>query len=609
MGERADTLPGFESIEPVQPDKPLAARPEGRLVQVQPDITAITQSFTYEVPVEWESDGRAEKVDVGSLVRVDFAGRRTAGWVTEVDVGHDPTMEIAPLRKWSSVGPSAEIVELAQWAAHRWYGRPVHFLRAASPSKMVSAIPDKSTARSGPEATSDDGYGSLFEHDGITLVETAPADRGVAIAAAAATRGNALVLAPTIADRRHIAAGLKDVGVHIAEYPEQWSRAASGTVVVGTRLAAFASLPEISSVVVVDEHDAAYKEERTPAWNARDVVIERSRRLGVPCILTSPSPSLEALVVAERRLTPERSAQRNGWPHVQVVDMRRSETPGLLSVELVDAVRADGPVACILNRKGRAQMLACSRCDSLADCEQCGAAVHQPEDVLICRSCGTERPVVCSNCGTTKMKLIRPGISRVAEELAALAKRPVVEVTAETEEKELISDDLFIGTEALLYRIESATSVVFLDFDQELAQPRSRAPENAFSLLALAARRVGDSRAGGRVIVQTRRPDDVVVQAAVHADPSRVAEAQRDVRQLLHQPPYGAWALVSGAGAEAFIESLRATTETLNDGVELRAMGDRWRVSATDHQMLLDALHRAERPAERLRVEVDPIDI
>ena len=604
MSEWSGTLPGFESVPRVK-DKslPTFARPEGRLVSVQPDITAITQSFTYEVPSSWEQDGRAEKVAVGSLVRVDFAGRRTAGWVTEVDVEHDPTMEIAPLRKWSSVGPSEDILELSGWGADRWYGRTVHFLRAASPPKMVPSVAERPSTP--PPVLVDDVYAQVFDEGGLTLVETAPADRGVALATSAAARGAALVLVPTIADRRFIAAALREAGATVAEYPDQWARAAGGGTVVGTRTAALATMPSLDAVVVIDEHDSAYKEERTPSWNARDLAIERARRTGVPCVLTSPAPSLEALVAADRRLTPERSAQRNGWPHVHVVDMRKSETTGLLSADLVDAVRSEGPVAVILNRKGRAQMLACSRCDTLAACEKCGMAVHQPEDTLVCRSCHAERPVVCGECGTTKMKLIRPGLSRVSEELAALAKRPVVEVTAETEAKELRSNDLFLGTEALLHRIESAEAVIFLDFDQELAQPRYRAASIAFSHLALAARRVG-GREGGRVIVQTRRPDDIVVQAAVHADPSRVSQAQRDIRQPIPQPPYGAWAVVSGAGAEAFIDSLRSVAGT---AIEIRAKDDYWRLSAPDHRTLLDALHDAERPAERLRVVVDPFNI
>ena len=603
MTEWANTLPGFEQTPAASP---VFARPEGRLVAVQPDITAITRSFTYEVPLSWEDDGRADRVAVGSLVRVDFAGRRTAGWVTAVDVEHDRSVEVAPLRKWSSVGPPAEILALAEWAAHRWYGRTVHFLRAASPPKMVAALP-KPEQSGQTHASAEDGFEPVFEQAGVTLVELMPADRGVPLARAAASRGRTLLLAPTISDRRFLAAELKRGGLAVAEYPEHWARSTSSAVVVGTRTAALAPVSGLTSIVVLDEHDSAYKEERTPAWNARDVAIERARRAGIPCVLSSPAPSLEALVVSDRRLTPERSAQRNGWPLVHAVDMRKSETPGLLSAGLVEAVRSDGAVAVILNRKGRAQMLACSRCDSLADCETCGAAVHQPDELLVCRSCGTARPVVCRACGTTKLKAIRPGLSRVAEELAALAKRPVIEVTADTKEKELRSDDLFIGTEALLYRIHSARAAVFLDFDQELAQPRSRAPENAFALLALAARRVGPRAKGGQVIVQTRRPDDVVVQAAVHGDPSRVAEGQRDVRQLLQQPPYGAWALISGAGAEEFIGSLRERAD--ESDVDIRSLGDRWRVSAPGHAALLEALHRADRPAERLRVEVDPLGI
>ena len=606
MSEWSGTLPGFESVPSAEKSTRSFPLPEGRLVRVQPDITAITQSFTYEVPEAWESDGRAEKVAVGSLVRVDFAGRRTAGWVTAVDVEHDPTMEIAPLRKWSSVGPSQEILELSEWAAHRWYGRTVHFLRAASPPQMVAQLPQPASATSGAP---DGPLHHLFDHTGVTIVETPPADRGIDLALGAAAKGRALVLVPTIADRRYVAGQLKAAGVAVAEYPEQWARAAAGAVVVGTRAAALAPLDDIDAVVVIDEHDSAFKEERSPTWNARDIAIERARRAGVPSILSSPSPSLEALVGSDRRLIPERSAQRNGWPFVQVVDMRRSETPGLLSAELVDAVRSDGAVACILNRKGRAQMLACSRCDTLADCETCGAAVHQPDQVLVCRSCGSERPVVCGSCGTTKMKLIRPGLSRVAEELTALAKRPVIEVTAETESKELRGDHLFIGTQALLHRIESATAVIFLDFDQELAQPRARAAETAFAHLALAARRVGNRQGGGRVIVQTRRPTDIVIEAAVHGDPSRVANAQRDVRQLLKQPPYGAWALVSGAGGETYVDALRSTIADGAEQVEIRELDDQWRVSAPDHDTLLNALHQTERPAERLRVEVDPIDI
>lgn len=573
-------------------------------MRVQPDITGVQRQFDYVVPAAWEADGRAEKVTVGSLVRVDFHGRRTAGWITDVDVTPDPSLELRALSKWSSVGPPQELIELGEWAAWRWAGRLPHFLRAASPQRMVEEVAPRAEP---PIADANPAMDAMFS-PGVTHVRTTPNDSGLAVAIEAAVRGNALILVPTLHQRTELSRALRNQGFDVAGYPEQWARSASGVLTVGTRLAAWAPVPEPASIVVIDEHDRAYKEERTPAWNARDVAIERARRAGVPCVLTSPSPSLEGLENADRRLSPERSVERESWPVVDVVDVRTADRPGLLTDAIVSLVRESTTVACILNRKGRSRMLSCGNCDALATCDACGVAVHQPDDTTLeCASCGTTRPVVCSACGATKFKLIRPGIGRVAEDLRALAKRKVIEVTAETDIADMSGDGLFIGTEALLRRIPSADAVIFLDFDQELAVPRSRAAEDAFSLLALAARRVGPRSQGGRVVIQTRKPDDIVVQAALHGDPKRVAESQRDVRKVFGQPPYGAWAVVSGAGSETFMERLRLIDES--GSLRLAQLGDRWRIAADSHTELLEIINAVDRPAERLRIDIDPIDL
>ena len=600
-----DALPGFERPAAQQRVVP---PPDGRLISVQPDITSVTRSFTYEVPVAWEADGRAEKVDVGSMVRIDFNGRRTAGWVTAVDVAHDPAVDVRPLSKWSSVGPPADVIELAAWAAWRWAGRLAHFLRVASPSKMVPMV------RHRPPASAlevDDAYRPTFA-PGVTTVRTTPADTGLGLAIAAASKGRALILVPTIAWRRRLARQLRDAGVGVAEYDDQWERSASGAVTIGTRIAAFSPMPKVDAVLVLDEHDAAYKSERTPSWNGRDVAIERARRAGAPCVLASPSPSLEGLRAGDRALVPGKAASRAAWPQVKVVDLRTQDTPGLLTGSIVDVIRSEGPIAVILNRKGRARMLACATCNALGACETCGGSLAEADDgSLVCHRDNTTRPKVCGECNSTHMKHLRPGISRLAEDLAILAKREVIEVSADSAPADLTSNGLFIGTEAILHRIERARAVVFLDFDQELAMPRYRAGEDAFALLALAARLVGPRSNDGRIFIRTRRPNDVVVQAAVHGDPGSVATAQRDVRQVFQQPPYGAWALVSGAGAAEFIEEAEAVVAASgrNDEVQFRRQDDRWRLSAPTHDDLLDVLNATERPAERIRIEVDPLNI
>jgi primosomal protein N' (replication factor Y) len=355
----------------------------------------------------------------------------------------------------------------------------------------------------------------------------------------------------------------------------------------------------------VDEGDEAYQEERAPTWNGRDVAVERARRAGVPCVLTSPCPSLEALRYGPLAV-PSRSEERTGWPVLEVVD-RRKEPPGagLFSSRLVALAReaeADARVVCVLNRKGRARLLACATCRELARCEACGAAVEGSLNGLRCRRCGTERPTVCLACGATRLATLRVGVSRAREELELLANRPVAEVTADTAAGPLPPGaPVLVGTEAVLHRVTGAASVAFLDFDQELLAPRYRAAEAALGLLARAARLIGGRQGRGRILVQTRVPGHEVIDAALHADPSRLAVVEAARRAALRFPPEAAVAAVSGQAAAAFVEAIGDRLDVLGPA------NDRWLLRAPDHEALCDTLAATPRPSGRLRIEVDPL--
>jgi primosomal protein N' (replication factor Y) len=408
-------------------------------------------------------------------------------------------------------------------------------------------------------------------------------------------------------------------------------------VVVGARAAAFAPLSRLAAAVVVDAHDEVYHEERAPTWCAWEVVAERTRRDGAPCVLTSPCPTLDVLA-AGRLVTTSRRAERGGWPAVEIVD-RRGDDPrtGLFSDRLVDLVRwgaaaPDRRIVCVVNRTGRVRLLACAACGELARCDRCQAAVElvDPQKdgpagegaadggvpaYLRCRRCGEERPVVCAHCGAARMKALRPGVTRVGEELEALAGTPVVAVWGPAPRG---SDDhdvdarVVVGTEAVLHRTDGADGVAFLDFDAELLAPRLRASEEALALLARAARLVRGAagvapggRARGRVLVQTRLPQHDVLVAAAAADPGRLAAAEREIRTALDLPPVSAMALVSGAAADAYGAALRAAAPAT---VDVRGPVDgAWSVRAPDHDALCDLLAAVPRPAGRLRVAVDPV--
>ncbi len=489
------------------------------VVRVLPDVPAIDKTFDYLVP-----EPLRDQVRVGDVVRIQLHGRRVGGWVTEVGVEPPPDVTLRPLARRSGLGPPPELLELADWAAWRWAGRRASFLRTASPERVVASLPAvPAPTRSSPSTGPLTSSALALPRSVLRLPPSADLAN---VAAAAAALGPALILCPTAAQAHRVATRLRQAGTPIAVHPQDWARGAAGTTVVGTRAAAWAPVAGLAAVVVLDEHDEAHQQEQAPTWHARDVAAERAARAGAPCVLTSPSPTLEALAWGQL-LVPDRSRERAGWPVVEVVDRRDEDTgrAGLFSPSLVRLLRSEARVLCVLNRTGRSRLLACRACSELARCAACDAAVDQPEGDLVCRRCGTTRPAVCLVCGASGFKNLRAGVSRVREELEALVGEPVAELTAASE-ADAASTRVVVGTEAVLQRIERAEAVAFLDLDQELLAPRYRAAEQAFALVVRAARVVGASgppqsgRSAGRLLLQTRLPEHEVVQAALHAEPS-----------------------------------------------------------------------------------------
>lgn len=635
-------------------------------VGVLADVAAVDRLLDYRVPARW-----AERVTVGTVVRVPLQGRRVRGWVLETARVPPPGITLREISKITGLGPPAELIGLAEWAAYRWAGRRLHFLRAASPLRSVSFLPDRPIGGAHPSfvAPAHPAAAPSAHDEAAALVRQAFAEIDAAAAGVAAGdgdsrgggdhvercpwtvrtlrwppgsprlgfalealgRGPALLLSPSQHDADALARALRAAGHWIARHPQDWAAGAAGASVVGSRAAAWAPVSGLSSIVVFDEHDERYQDERSPTWNARDVVIERGRRLGVATLLVSPMPSLEALRAP--LLIPSRATERRGWPLTTVIDRRELDPrEGLYSAPVVEALRSQKRVAVVYNRTGRARLLACSRCGELCRCAQCGSALHSVGPAgqrrLVCASGAHERPELCLECGATRLSVLRPGVGRVSEEVSALIGAPVVEITASTSsrsrrrpepepnpasEPEPDAADpspdpdagpvrVWVGTEAVLHRLHRADLVIFLDLDQGLMAPRYRAGERTFALLALGARLVGGRQRGGQLIVQTRQPDHEVVQAALHGDPGRWAEVEQPRRHQLLLPPYAALALVDGANAADFAAELGAvTTLTVLGPTE-----GRYLVRAMSHAQLSEGLGQVPRPGTDLRIMVDP---
>jgi primosomal protein N' (replication factor Y) len=569
------------------------------VARVLPDVIGLDKAFDYRIP-----DELVDSIQIGDRVRVDLHGRRVAGWVVEIDPpdGPDPA-SLKPITKRTGSGPALDLIGLAEWASVRWAGRRRTFLAAASPERAVARLPASQRTGRVVEPRSPASSAILAAGGGVLRLPPA-SDPKPAIMSAAAI-GPTLVVVPSADQALLIAAAIRRSGLTCAAMPGDWAQAAGGVdVVIGARSAAWAPCPDLAAAVVIDEHDEALQDEGSPTWHARDVVIERCRRRAAPVLLVSPCPTLTALEWGHLTRPPH-ERERAGWPIVDVID-RTDDEPwqrSLVTSELIRHLRdPQRTVVCVSNTPGRARLLACRACKELARCERCDAAVALDDaEQLVCRRCATERPAVCARCGAARFANLRPGVSRLREELEAAAGRPAVLVTGAGPERPPVAG-VYVGTEAALHRVEAADTVAFLDFDRELLAPRYRAAEQAMALLVRAARLVGPRGRGGRILVQTFLPDHPVVHAAVLADPGRLVDVERRRRQLLALPPFGAYAEVTGTGSDAFVASLPPA-----DRVVVAHDGERYALRGPDWMALGAVLEAGVRPpGSRLRIAVDP---
>jgi primosomal protein N' (replication factor Y) len=370
----------------------------------------------------------------------------------------------------------------------------------------------------------------------------------------------------------------------------EWSRVSSGEarVVVGARSAVFAPLKDLGLIVVDEEHDGSYKQDRLPRYNARDVAIVRGSLAGCPVLLGSATPSLESWANATGRGAKYRlwelPARVGGatLPEVRIVDLReehraRREAEGndrrihLLGTTLEHAIdrtlRAGGQVLILHNRRGFASYVWCrnAACGYVASCNQCDAnlVVHRGErlpagGVVRCHHCDSEQrvPRACPVCGGP-VALWGGGTQRAEDELAN--KFAALGIEEGRTMLRLDSDTmrsardyaaalsrfargqvrLLLGTQMIAKGLDypGVRLVGVIDADLSLHIPDFRAAERTFQLVSQVAGRAGRGQVPGRVILQTSNPHAAPIVLAARHDYAAFAAGELAVRDRAGLPP------------------------------------------------------------------------
>ena len=354
-----------------------------------------------------------------------------------------------------------------------------------------------------------------------------------------------------------------------------WRAIAAGTaqVVVGARSALFLPYANLGLIVVDEAHEISFKQDDGVRYNARDVAVMRAQFEGIPVVLSSATPALESLQMAEsgvyeKLVLPSRFGGAE-LPEIRTVNLteERPARGRWLAPRVIEALHerlAKGEQSLLfLNRRGYAPLTLCRSCGFRFKCPNCSAWLveHRLSRRLACHHCGHETapPDRCPECGEPDcLVACGPGVERIAHEVEELlpgarlaiatsdtlnSPEKAAEFVTQVEERQI---DVIVGTQLVTkgFHFPELTLVGVVDADLGLEGGDLRAAERTYQQVAQVAGRAGRGAKPGEVLIQTRHPEAPVIAALAAGDRDAFYAAETEARRHAGAPPFGRWAAI-----------------------------------------------------------------
>jgi primosomal protein N' (replication factor Y) len=583
-----------------------------RLASVYPIVSArsLSRPFTYEID---------DEVGKGAVLAIPFGNARRRGVVVDADAEAPPDVEpVAADRVLETLPPA--LVDLALWLADYYGSTPARALALIAPQQAKRrgerrevAATSALTAEPAPARLSESQERALQRIEtllgsggGNVLLAGATGSGKTEVyiraceAALARGRG-AIVLVPEIAltpqtlgrfrARFGDRVAVLHSGLSEAERRDERERIVAGeaSVVVGARSAVFAPLPSLGVICVDEEHDASYKQESDPRYDARTVAAKRAALEGAVAIFGSATPRPESWQALERLELGGRIAAP--MPAVRVVDLRHETGYPLsapLLAELGRLAERGGKAILLLNRRGVAPALHCRACGATRRCPNCDVAFTLHGDATLrCHHCGAREPAgeTCVACGSPELARIGAGTQRLERELERHVpelERIRLDADAVAKPEELrqalerfagADRAVLVGTQMVAkgHHFAGVELAAVVDADTGLGLPDFRAEERTFQLVTQLAGRSGRD-APGRVIVQTFQPESRAVAHAARHDVSGFLAGELERRRALGYPPFRHLVRILVSGPE-LTDATRALEELKTGLPEFELLG------------------------------------
>lgn len=358
-----------------------------------------------------------------------------------------------------------------------------------------------------------------------------------------------------------------------AERVEVWLRLLNSDdpcVVIGARSAVFLPFGNLGLVIVDEEHDPSYKQaDPAPRYNGRDAAIVLATMHGAKVLLGSATPSVETYYKAVSgkyglvTLTERFSGAT--LPEVEIVDLNRERQAGRMTGAFADSTLAEArknlnegrQVIFFLNRRGYSPVARCKMCGFVPKCDFCDVSLtyHRRPEELVCHYCGTVYPMmkVCPSCHEPTLEVVGYGTERVEDEItASFPDRRIIRMDLDTTRNknayaDLVADfsahkaDILVGTQMVTKGLDfgDVGLVIVSGADRLAAYPDFHSTERAFNLISQVSGRAGRRRdTQGRVLIETRNPDNPVFALAAAHDYLSFYKTEVDERRAFNYPPF-----------------------------------------------------------------------
>ncbi len=401
-------------------------------------------------------------------------------------------------------------------------------------------------------------------------------------------------------------------GLTAAQRNTQWQKIRSGQadVVIGARSAIFAPLPTLGLIVIDEEHEPSYKQDKTPRYNARDVAVKRAHMNKAVCLLGSATPSLNSLLNCKQKehftlLRLPKRVMDLPMPKMKVVDMAQQKyaSKNLLSEtlekHLQNVLEKEEQAILFLNRRGYSNFIYCPSCGYRLHCGNCDVTLtfhrnrmsakrkmpdmmkkHMGSGYAICHYCGSQTlaPRQCPLC-SKNLTMIGQGSQKLEEEIqkkfpdARIARIDSDSMKGKDYYKllERFSNgkiDILSGTQILAKGLHfpNVTLVGIISADTCLYIPDFRSNERTFQLISQVSGRTGRSEKKGTVYIQTFLPDQPAIKYAANNDFQGFVKEELQHRKNCNLPPY--WRLATITLRDTSFEKLEKEAAEMKNKVD-----------------------------------------